>query len=115
MAVYGPTIREDKGVFLAELANVRAVCTGQWMICADFNLIYQVADKNNGWLHRGLMCRFCHTLDSLELIELSLSNRHFTWSSERDTPTLERLDRVFASVDWVEQHPYYLLRTLSLD
>jgi hypothetical protein len=81
----------------------------------DFNLIYQAEDKSNARLHRGLMRRFRQTLDTLQLAELHLSDRRFTWSNERDVPTLERLDRAVASVDWLEDHPHYLLRPLSSD
>ena len=64
-------------------------------------MIYQASDKNNGRLHPGLMRSFRSVLDDLHLDELHLSGRLYTWSSPRDSPTLERLDRVFATVDWL--------------
>lgn len=39
----------------------------------------------------------------------------FTWSSERDHPTLERLDRCLATVDWFQAFPYHCLKPLSTD
>jgi hypothetical protein len=39
----------------------------------------------------------------------------FTWSNERDNPALERLDRAFASVHWMEQHQNHMLHCLSSD
>jgi hypothetical protein len=47
-----------------------------------------------------MMARFRRALSSLELKELYLNGRRFTWSNERELPTLEKLDRVFSTVDW---------------
>ncbi|WVZ82473.1 hypothetical protein U9M48_029730 [Paspalum notatum var. saurae] len=113
--VYGPPNRAEKDAFLLELRDVRAGCPGPWLLVGDFNLIYQAADKNNGRLHRSLMARFRAVLDDLLLSELLLSGRLFTWSNGRDSPTLERLDRAFASVEWLEQFPSHQLRCLSSD
>jgi hypothetical protein len=71
------------------------------------------SDKNNGRLHRSLMSRFRSVLDDLLLDEIHLSGRLFTWSNGRDQPTLERLDRAFATVEWIEQYPSHQLRCLS--
>lgn len=72
-------------------------------------------DKNNGRLHRGLMRRFHSVIDDLQLEVLHLSCRRFTWSNGCDSPTLERIDRAFASVEWIEQYPNNTLRCLSSD
>ena len=37
------------------------------------------------------------------------------WSSERDRLTLERLDRVLASVEWFDFYPNHCLKPLSSD
>lgn len=113
--VYGPTDHADKSEFLAELRDVRTMFQEAWALCGDFNMVYRAADKNNGRLHPGLMRRFRGLLDDLHLDELHLSGRLFTWSNRRDTPTLERLDRVFATVEWLEQYPCHHLRCLSSD
>jgi hypothetical protein len=59
------------------------------------------------------MRRFRSVIDDLQLDELHLSGHLFTWSSGRDEPTLERLDRAFATVEWLEQYPDHHLRCLS--
>jgi hypothetical protein len=70
------------------------------MINGDFNMIYQAADKSNGRLHRRQMGRFRRLLSDLELKQLHLHGRLFTWSNERTHRTLERIDRIFISLDW---------------
>lgn len=84
------------------------------MVCKDFNRIYKDEDKNNARLNRQRMNLFRVFLDDMELLELHLHGRLDTWSNERADPTLERIDRVFISDDWVESFPNHNLHALSL-
>lgn len=52
-------------------------------------------------------------LNDLELKEQDLIGRRYTWSNERQAPTMEKLDRWFCSIDWEEGHPDCLLQALS--
>lgn len=52
-------------------------------------------------------------MTDLDLKELYLSGRRFTWSNERSRPTLERLDRVFVSVDMEAAWPNAFLSAIS--
>ena len=101
--VYGPATRAGKPDFFQELRDINASCPSAWLVCGDFNIIYLASDKNSGRLHRGLMRRFRSLIDDLQLEELTLSGRLFTWSNGRDQPTLEYLDRAFATVEWLER------------
>jgi endonuclease/exonuclease/phosphatase family metal-dependent hydrolase len=58
------------------------------------------------------MGRFRHLLSDLELKELHLHGRLFTWSNERTHPTLERIDRVFVSAEWEDLYPNSYLQSL---
>jgi hypothetical protein len=113
MSTTNPTEGANKADFLREIRDVHAASQGPWLVYGDFNMIYQACDKNNGRLHRGIMRDLRSVLDDLQLEELHLSGRLFTWSSHRDNPTLERLDRAFASVEWLEQYSCHHLRCLS--
>jgi hypothetical protein len=64
---------------------LRLATCPKWLIIGDFNLIYQAFDKNNGNLDLRLMGQF----------HCALQNRKFTWSNERETPTLIKLDRAY--------------------
>lgn len=59
------------------------------------------------------MGRFRRLLNDLELKESTLVGRRHTWSNEKRSPTLEKLDRWFASVEWDGVHPNHLLQALS--
>jgi hypothetical protein len=76
-------------------------------------MIYRDEDKNNGNLHRRMMGRFRRFLNDSELKEIYLHGRRYTWSNERETPTLVWLDRVFVSVDWEELYSGCTLRCLA--
>lgn len=98
--VYGPQTDDLKVQFLQELRSVREACVGPWAVGGDFNLIYLAEDKNNNNLDRAMMGRFRRALSDLQLKELPLLGRKFTWSNERAAPTLVCLDRVFFTADW---------------
>ena len=59
------------------------------------------------------MGHFRRVIEDTELQELHVKGRLFAWSNERDRPTLERLDRVFASEEWVSTFPDHDLSALS--
>jgi hypothetical protein len=56
---------------------------------------------------------FNDCINSLSLIEVPLLDRKFTWSNKRDTPTLERLDRVFVNIAWDNLLPSMLLSSMT--
>lgn len=113
--VYGPQQDHEKVEFLNELLQFREGSQGPWLICGDFNMIYQAHDKNNDRLDRRNMRRFWAFINRAQLQEIELTGSCFTWSSERERPTLERIDRFLASVDWFVAHPYHYVRPLSTD
>lgn len=48
----------------------------------------------------------------LELQDIHLHGRAYTWSNERSSPTLVKLDRALASLDWEELHHSCFLQAL---
>jgi hypothetical protein len=59
------------------------------------------------------MLASCTALNSMELTELHLQGWLFTWSNEQQHPTLSKIDRAFACMDWCELYPNHALRALS--
>ena len=82
-------------------------------MAGDFNLIYQAEDKNNTNLDRAMMGRFRRFLDEVEVKEIPLLGRKYTWSNERSSPTLVRLDRAFCCVNWEEVFPDAVLQSTA--
>lgn len=97
--VYGPQGDLEKKMFLRELRHLKRIATSRWLLIGDFNLIYKVEDKNNGRLNRRLVLHFRRTLNHLQVKEIPLAGRRFTWSNNQQEPTLSRIDRAFCSPD----------------
>lgn len=52
-------------------------------------------------------------LDNVELKDIPLFSRKFTWSNKREAPTLVKLDRMFCTTDWEQIFPDCLLQSLA--
>jgi endonuclease/exonuclease/phosphatase family metal-dependent hydrolase len=101
--VYGPQTYPEKENFLDKLKALQSTMQGEWLVSGDFNLIYKTEDENNSRLNRRLMGKFKAVLDDLELKELPLHDRKFTWSSNTSSSsgvTMTRIDRCFCSTSW---------------
>jgi hypothetical protein len=113
--VYGLQLESDKLIFLEELKALKHDVQEEWPLSDDFNLIYMADDKSNARLNRRMMGKLKAILDELELKELPLHGRKFTWtghqnsqnSQSQSTPaiTMTRIDRLLSSKAWEEFFP----------
>lgn len=110
-----PQPDDHKALFLEELAAIQDTCQGPWAVVRDFNVILNEEDKSNARINRRNMARFKQVVEELELKDLHLNGRLFTWSIEREQPTLVKLDRVLTSLEWEELFPFCYLQALSTD
>jgi hypothetical protein len=78
---------------------------GDWRLHAS--------EKNNDNLDRTMTVRFRRFAQNLELTDLYMHGRKFTWSNKIEIPTMSRIDRALVSVDWDLQHPDALMQALS--
>ncbi|XP_073359839.1 uncharacterized protein [Aegilops tauschii subsp. strangulata] len=59
------------------------------------------------------MGRFRAKLNRLELKEMYLNGRKFTWSNERENVTVEKIDHVFMTSDWEDLYPASFLSAVG--
>lgn len=111
--VYGPTDDAQKDSFLSELAAAAPPTGEQWLINGDFNMIYQARDKNNSNLNRRMMGKFRRATDLAGLKEIKCKNRRYTWSNEREDPTLCSINKFFCNIQWEDAHSDYMLAAAS--
>ena len=52
-------------------------------------------------------------IESLDLREIELTGRQFTWANALPNPTYEKLDRVLASVEWEQKYPLVTVQALQ--
>jgi hypothetical protein len=98
--VYGPQDEHEKRDFIDELRTLKTVVRSAWLLLGDFNLITKASDKNNFNINRRLIDKFRAARDFLELKEMRIDGRRFTWSNAQDDPVLTKIDHVFFSDDW---------------
>ena len=113
VAVYGAAQDENKSNFLSELVRI---CDGDslpMLVGGDFNIIRRQEEKNNDNFNARWPFIFNAIIDSLDLREIELSGRQYTWSSRREIPTLEKLVRILASVEWEHKFPLVSVRALT--
>jgi endonuclease/exonuclease/phosphatase family metal-dependent hydrolase len=58
------------------------------------------------------MGQFRHFINEAVVKEVHMEGRLFTWSNERSHPTLEKIDRVFISMEWENLFPRHELLSL---
>ena len=83
------------------------------MAGGDFNIIRSKDEKSNDNFKPHWPFVFNAIIDSLDLREIILSGRKYTWASRRENPTYEKLDRFLASVEWEQKFPLVSVRALS--
>jgi hypothetical protein len=111
--VYGAAQEVHKPEFLSELVRMCEAEPLPMLLGGDFNILRRPEEKNNANFNPRWPCIFNAIIDHLDLREIALSGRQFTWANRRATPTFEKLDRVLASVDWEQKFPLSSVRALS--
>lgn len=112
--VYGPQDAANKILFLDELLLVgQQLVTRPWCVVGDFNLLLADSDKNNSNVNKRLIGRFRNMMDSLEVQEVYLFGRRYSWSSEQENPTLTKIDKVLVNAGWEDLFRDAHLQALS--
>ncbi|GMJ10129.1 hypothetical protein HRI_004682100 [Hibiscus trionum] len=103
--LYGPSIDSEKSSFFQELQHVLGRYQVAWCLGGDFNAIIGPEEKVGFSWNFAAMEVFRCFIDSVELVNLPLLGGSFTWSNNRDPPTLVRLDRFLANMSFLELFP----------
>jgi hypothetical protein len=69
--------------------------------------------KNNDRFEERWPFLFNVAIDCLDLREIEMSGRKFTWANSRRMPTYERLDRVLVSTEWEQNFPLAIVEALN--
>jgi exonuclease III len=90
--VYGPAQKEHKERFLAKLVNTCSHENLPLLIGGDFNILRRPSEKNNDRYDEHWPFVFNAIIDGLNLRELKMSSRKYTWANNLAVPTFEKLD-----------------------
>ncbi|PWZ12203.1 hypothetical protein Zm00014a_002255 [Zea mays] len=112
MVVYGVAQPEHKDRFFAEFVNTyRNECLPS-LIGGDFNITRSPQEKSNDRYDSRWLNLFNACIQTLNLRELEMQGRKFTWMSARENPTFEKLDRFLVSSEWEHEFPLALVQSL---
>jgi hypothetical protein len=113
VVVYVSPYEEARMEFIDELHLVLSSWQGPIVIRGDFNLSRFVYEKSNGRINQKWADCFNDWVNKWGMIELSPTNRKFTWSNNQKNMVLAKLDRVFVSTEWEAVFP--LARVVGLE
>jgi len=97
---YVPCSHSDKQAFLDDLIELQSSLSDAWVVLGDFNLIRSPDDRSNGNFNHQEAGWFNDAIEAMDLQELPLLDRRFTWSNRQEDPVLVRLDRFFVNTEW---------------
>ena len=90
--VYGPTLKEEREVCLAELGVVRGLWGGSWCVAGDFNVVRFPEESSRRDRLTYSMRRFSEIIKDLELRDLPLHRGAFTWKGGLNNQSHSRID-----------------------
>jgi hypothetical protein len=113
VAVHGAAQPEFKESFLMGL--VRSCRNERLPLCieGEFNIIRNSSEKNNDRFDERWTFLFNAVTDSMDLCDIEIPGRKFTWANSRRVPTYEKLDRVLVSTEWEQNSPLATVQALS--
>jgi hypothetical protein len=112
VVVYGAAQEEFKAAFLRELVNLAKDNPYPIIIGGDFNLLRFSHEKSRGRFDNHWPFLFNVVIDSLDLREVEMVGRQFTWANNLLEPTYEKLDRVLMDHEWELKYPMVSVRAL---
>jgi hypothetical protein len=98
---------------LAELVRICENETLPLIVGGDFNIIRRKEEKNNDNFYARWPFIFNAIIESLDLREIVLSGRQFTWANMHTIPTYEKLDHILVRVEVEQKFPLLSVRALT--
>jgi hypothetical protein len=113
VAVYGAAQDEFTAYFLREMVNLAKDNPYPILVGGDFNLLRFRHEKSKGRFDDHWPFLFNAIIDSLDLRQISMIGRQFTWANSMSDPTFEKLDRVLMDANWESKFPMVSVRALE--
>jgi hypothetical protein len=98
--VYGPHVDNERMLMWDELSGVQHWWDVSWCVGGDFNVI-QFPSKHLGAAgYTSSMFDFSDFISINGLVDIPMERGSFTWSNNRDTISMSRLDRFLFTTEW---------------
>lgn len=117
--VYASCSLEEKRQLWAELEDWRSRSSIKcWCILGDFNAVRESNERRGTMTFSSQLRRdselFNDFIHSMELVDVSLVGKRFTWFRPNGT-SMSRLDRFLVSLEWLEQWPHSVQQVMDRD
>jgi hypothetical protein len=106
VAVYGPGHTPQNEHFFTELVHMMSHARLPILMGEDFNILRHVHEKNKDNFEGRWSFLFNCVIDGLNLHELEMSGRRFTWANSLPNPTYEKIDKILISTEWELNNPF---------
>lgn len=107
--VYGPSVDAQKQDFLRELEELAKTIQQPWCLVGDFNMVRWMIDRSGDYRCLSLMDNFNDLIMRLQLVDIPLKNRDYTWCNKQPDPIFSKIDRCFLTSDWTTSYPIITL------
>lgn len=112
--VYGPSTDDLKSGFIEVIRGIASLVQHSWIIGGDFNLVRWLIHRFENQRSFRLIEMSNDLIRDLQLVDVPLSNRQFTWCNNRPEPTHSKLDRILISPDISLQFTLISLKALEV-
>ncbi|XP_028105282.1 uncharacterized protein LOC114304318 [Camellia sinensis] len=101
--VYAPNDVQKRSILWKLLSTLKSSFPSPWCIGGDFNEIRFMSERR-GCSRRGRgMKDFNELIDKLELVDMPMLGRQFTWCNAMDGDRWSRIDRFLIDPRWLEE------------
>jgi hypothetical protein len=83
------------------------------LIGSDFNLPRFQHEKSKGHFDSHWSFLFNAVIDTLDLREVPMVGRQFTWANSLPDPTYEKLDHLLMDTEWEDKYPMVSVHALE--
>ncbi|XP_057423791.1 uncharacterized protein LOC130717555 [Lotus japonicus] len=117
--VYAPCDRVGKRQLWSKLVELKInIHYDLWCVAGDFNVVRSSSERRgvgaNSQQHRSESVEFNDFIDEMELLDIPLLGRKFTWVRPNGLQ-MSRLDRFLISPGWLNRWPDYVQEVLQRD
>ncbi|XP_028090713.1 uncharacterized protein LOC114290913 [Camellia sinensis] len=100
--IYGPNDMRRRKVVWDSLARLKLVYNKPWCLGGDFNEIMSISERKGCSRRDKGMREFNELIDNLEVVDLSMMGRKFTWCNSQEGEKWSRIDRFLLSPEWLQ-------------
>jgi hypothetical protein len=102
-----------KKIFFEEIKFLSQLGYSAWLIGGDFNLLWKISEEQGKSFNYIVSKCYNTIIHDLQMVELTLSDRKYTWSRSVSSHTFTLLDRFLCTVSWQQHYLYSFITSLS--